>query len=91
VVSPVAIRSTVDAASNGSQTLCLPMERNLAGACGSRQMSRYLIFCACASISRYIRGGDDLFWIVRGPKSRIVAANVARICICWASDFDEIC
>jgi hypothetical protein len=47
VVSPVSILSTIAAASNGSQTLRLPMERNLDGARGPRQMRRYLIFCAC--------------------------------------------
>jgi hypothetical protein len=51
VVSPVAIRSTIAAASNGSQTLRLPMEWNLAGARGPRQMPRYLIFRASAAIS----------------------------------------
>jgi hypothetical protein len=53
--SPVAIRSTIVAASTGSQTLPLPMERNLAGARGPCQMRRYLIFCACATIPRYKR------------------------------------
>jgi hypothetical protein len=48
----------ISAASNGSQTLRLPLERNLAGARGPRQMPRYLIFCASAAISlrwRYTR------------------------------------
>jgi hypothetical protein len=43
---PVAIRLTIAAASNGSQTLPLPKERNLAWACGPRQMRRYLLFFA---------------------------------------------
>jgi hypothetical protein len=34
---------------------CLPIERNLAGARGRRQMRRYLIFRACATISRSTR------------------------------------
>jgi hypothetical protein len=55
VVSRVAIRSTIAAASNGSQTLSLPMERNLAGARGPRQMPRYLIFALARRISRYKR------------------------------------
>jgi hypothetical protein len=42
----MAIRSTIAAASNGSQTLPLPMEQNLARARGPRQIRRYLIFCA---------------------------------------------
>jgi hypothetical protein len=37
------MRSAIAAASNGSQTLPLRMERNLAGARGPRQMRRYLM------------------------------------------------
>jgi hypothetical protein len=59
VVSPVAMRSTIAAASNGSQTLPLPIERNLAGARGPRQIWRYLIFRACAAISIAVARGQS--------------------------------
>jgi hypothetical protein len=55
----MATRSVIAAASNGSQTLPLPMERNLAGARGLRQIRRYLI-CASAAISLRLRDNLSL-------------------------------
>ena len=57
VVSPAAIRSTIAPASNGSQTLPLPMERNLAGARGPRQIPRYLIPSQLPGRPSYLRPG----------------------------------
>jgi hypothetical protein len=81
VVSPVSIRSAIAPASNGSQMLPLPMEQNLAGARGLRQMPRYLI----------LRLRDNLIALCCGHRgSRQRASQVRRPAVVDLSDLEPI-